>query len=188
MDTIGQRRSTRGTLFVLVLAGLVVVALYLFLTGSGQSVGRVSDEADGQNDPVVAARPPEVIVRPGVVSRQTPALVIQKTLGEIAANERKLGLALVPTRIVKVQLLDEGEFYELGNGGAMAPDDGPGWMVEVIGTFVEDARQPGSVLVGTRGYYRWDDAGSGGTSFVECWRGDVARVAEGVAACVGPPN
>jgi hypothetical protein len=95
---------------------------------------------------------------------------------------------LVPLRIVKVQLLREGEFYETEpEGGAMAPDDGPGWIVEVVGTIVEDGGEPNTVYVGVHGVYRWDDAGSEGSSFAECWRGDISRVAEAAASCSAPP-
>ena len=64
-------------------------------------------------------------------------------LAEIAASERTLGRALAPPRIIRIQLLRAGELYAMRrldgsnpDGGGMAPSDGPGWMVEAVGTFL----------------------------------------------------
>ena len=64
-------------------------------------------------------------------------------LEEIAANEGLLGRRLAEPRIVRIQLLRAGEIYWMrrldgtGDFGVRPPDDGPGWMVEAVGTFTD---------------------------------------------------
>ena len=81
-----------------------------------------------------------------------------KMLAEIAANEQQLGRVLAPARIIRIKRLREDERYELRHfdgsnpdGLAFSPSDGPGWMVEAVGTFIgEDA-------IGSHGFHLWDD-------------------------------
>jgi hypothetical protein len=121
---------------------------------------------------------PEVIVPPGVTSAQTADQVAKRMLDEIAANERKLGRALAPARIVKIQLLQMGEMLPLRHfdgtnpgGGAMGPSQGPGWMVEAVGTFLDFDRRNPEVLaaMGTHGFREYDDKGGDGLAFIACW-------------------
>ena len=120
---------------------------------------------------------PEINVPPGVVSSQTAQGVGQKMLAEIAANEQTLGRALASARIIRIQLLRAGEMIELPkldgsnpDGLGMAPNDGPGWIVEAVGTFIEVDDQTGLVLSrGMHGFRRWDDAGGEGMAFYPCW-------------------
>jgi len=118
-----------------------------------------------------------VIVPPGVTSTRTADQVARMMLDEIAANERTLGRALSPARIVRIQLLRPGERYEMRrldgqnpDGSAMSPDGGPGWMVEAVGTFIAVDDETGRLqLKGMHGFHRWDDAGGEGTGFYPCW-------------------
>ena len=96
---------------------------------------------------------------------------------EIAADERKLGRALAAPRIIRVQLLREDEPYELRHfdgtnpgGTAMSPDEGPGWMVEAVGTFIDQDEETGRIMAqGTHGFHLWDDAGGESWGFIPCW-------------------
>jgi hypothetical protein len=87
----------------------------------------------------------------------------QKMLEEIAASEQRLGRALAPARIVRIKWLGAGERYELrhfdgsNTNGAIG---GPGWMVEAVGTFIDDYSSPGQIdALGTHGFHLWDDTG-----------------------------
>jgi hypothetical protein len=118
-----------------------------------------------------------VVIPAGVVSTQTAEQVTRKMLDEITANERKLGYALAPARIVRIQLLRSGEMYPLRRfdgvnpgGAAIGPDGGPGWVVEAVGTFLYFDRQTSKLTSkGTHGFHAWDDAGGEAISFFSCW-------------------
>jgi hypothetical protein len=101
----------------------------------------------------------------------------EKMLAEITANEQKLGRALAPARIIRVQRLDEGELYELRHfdgsnpdGGGVSSSDGPGWVVEAVGTFIDENPGTGQIdALGTHGVHLWDDAGGESVEFIPCW-------------------
>jgi hypothetical protein len=85
---------------------------------------------------------PNTVIPADVRSSQTAAQVTQRMLDQIAANEKKLGRSLAPARIIRVQLLHQGEPYQFkrldGTDAAIeaSADNGPGWVVEAVGTFV----------------------------------------------------
>ena len=108
---------------------LVVVDSNITCPPSWQRVGPPTVPA-----PAVPTATPEVVIPAGVVSTQTAEQVTRKMLDEITANERKLGYALAPARIVRIQLLRSGEMYPLRRfdgvnpgGAAIGPDGGP-WL------------------------------------------------------------
>ena len=118
---------------------------------------------------------PEVIIPPGVISTQTADQVVQRTLAMIADNEQQLGRRLAEPRIVRVQLLRAGEVYPFrrldgtGDFGEVGPGaEGPGWMVESIGTFVELTRdlekKKGGFNFFSLSYSRNEPAGSSHTT------------------------
>lgn len=129
--------------------------------------------------PVQALLPqqgPQIIVPPGVVSSQTAQGVAQKMLDEITANEGKLGRPLAAPRIVRIQLLRAGELYEMRHfdgsnpdGSGMSPSNGPGWMVEAVGTFVGQDLTGQIISRGTHGFHLWDDDGGESAGFIPCW-------------------
>ena len=98
----------------------------------------------------------------------------EKMLAEIAAGEQKLGRVLAPARIVRVQWVAAGERYELrhfdgsSTNGAMG---GPGWVVEAVGTFIDDYSSPGRIdALGTHGFHMWSETGENeGGGFIPCW-------------------
>jgi hypothetical protein len=120
---------------------------------------------------------PQTVVPPGVQSSQTAAQVTQKMLAEIAASEKTLGRALAPARIMRIQLLRAGEMFELKHFDGtnpdqvgMSPDDGPGWMVEAVGTFIGVDPQTDQIdSLGTHGFHLWGDAGGESWGFIPCW-------------------
>lgn len=123
---------------------------------------------------------PEVIVPPGVISTQTADEVAKRVLDEIAANERKLGRALVPARIIKIQLLREGETFWTNRldgtnpnkmGLGLSPGDGAGWVVEAVGTFLSFERENPQALsaMGTHGFRLYADGGGAGFTYYPCW-------------------
>lgn len=121
---------------------------------------------------------PEVIVPPGVRSSQTADQVVQKTLEAIAADEAKLGRVLAPARIIRIRLLGKGETYFLKqldgddpSGMGLGPSEGPGWVVEAMGTFLYFDWRKGDRLedMGLHGIYAWDDSGGSGQAFYSCW-------------------
>ena len=128
-----------------------------------------------------AITPYEVVIPSGVVSVLTAQQVAQKTLDEIAANERKLGYALASARIVRVQFLQPGERYTLRRldgaaGGEVEmhqPEGQMSWAVEAEGTFLQVDPQTGLIdSKGMHGLMGWDDAVQGGRSyghFIPCW-------------------
>lgn len=101
----------------------------------------------------------------------------QAMLAEITSNEQKLGRALAPPRIIRIVRLDPGERYELKHldgsnpgGDAMGPSDGAGWMVEAVGTFVEEDPSTGRIeSLGSHGFHLWEDAGGESSGFIPCW-------------------
>jgi hypothetical protein len=118
---------------------------------------------------------PLVVIPAGISTSHTAAEMAQRMLDEIAANERKLGRSLAPPRIVKIQLLRAGEMFPLRHfdgtnpgGSAMSPNDGPGWMVEAVGTFVGDDRTGQIDSIGMHGFHLWGDAGGEGFGFIAC--------------------
>lgn len=134
---------------------------------------------------------PEVIVPPGVTSTRTADEVGRMMLAEIAANERTLGRPLAQPRIIRIQLLRAGEMYPMRrldgsnpDGGAMAPSDGPGWMVEAVGTFLGTDDDIGQVVSrGTHGFHLWDDAGGEAMGFFPCWAVDPMPPNEMEGSC-----
>jgi hypothetical protein len=101
----------------------------------------------------------------------------QAMLAEIAANEQKLGRALAPPRVVRIVRLDAGERYQLKrldgsnpDGSALGPTDGPGWVVEAVGTFIDEDPGTGRIdSLGTHGVHLWDDSGGESLGFIPCW-------------------
>ena len=128
-------------------------------------------------DGVPAIVRPPVVVPPGVVSSQTADQVAEKMLTEIEANERKLGRSLAQARIIRIQLLRNGELYEARHfdgsnphGVGMSPSGGPGWMVEAVGTFIGEDPSTGEIdSLGTHGFHLWNDDGGESTAFIPCW-------------------
>lgn len=103
----------------------------------------------------------------------------QKMLAEIAASEQMLGRVLAPARIVRIQWVGAGKRYELRHfdgsttNGAIG---GPGWMVEAVGTFIDDYSSPGQIdALGTNGFHMWSDDGDDeGFGFIPTlYEGDV---------------
>jgi hypothetical protein len=125
----------------------------------------------------IGSNNPRVVIPPGVTSTRTADEVRRFMLAEIAANERTLGRALAPARVIRIQLLRSGEIYETRHfdgtnpdGAGMSPSDGPGWMVEAIGTFVSTDDSTGAVVArGTHGFHLYDDAGGESWAFIPCW-------------------
>jgi hypothetical protein len=138
-----------------------------------------------------AERPPEIVIPAGVHSSQTAQQVMSRALHEIAANERALGYAIVPARIVRVQLLAPGESYPLdrfdgtnAHGGALGPSEGPGWAVEAVGTFIHISRTTGKLDgKGMHGFFEWDDAGGSGGGYIPCWNIPFVAVGELEGSC-----
>lgn len=126
-------------------------------------------------------RGPEVVIPPGVISSQNADQVAARMLAEIAASELKLGRAIVPARIIRIQLLREGERYQIRHldgtnpgGLAMSPDGGPGWIVEAVGTFV--VSDGGRITaISMHAFHRWDDAGGEGVALFPCWTDQPER-------------
>ena len=118
-----------------------------------------------------------VVIPPGIVSTQTADQVTRKMLDEIAANERRLGRVLAPARILRVQLLRNGEMYPTSrfdgtnpDGAALGPTDGPGWVVEAVGTFMYYDRNTGLLeSMSMHAFHEWDDAGGEGWIAHPCW-------------------
>jgi hypothetical protein len=97
----------------------------------------------------------------------------EKMLEEIAASEQRLGRVLAPARIVRIQWVGAGKRYELRHfdgsttNGAIG---GPGWMVEAVGTFIDDYSSPGQIdALGTHGFHLWSDTGAESFGFIPCW-------------------
>jgi hypothetical protein len=111
-------------------------------------------------------------------------------LDAIAANERMLGRALAPARLIRIRLLRDGESFELrrfdGTGAVYRgfASDGPGWAVEAVGTFIYGDGQIDSL--GTHGFTIWGDAGGEMISFFPCWSAAQPRPEEMEGEC-GPP-
>ncbi len=119
-------------------------------------------------------------------------------LDAIAADEKTLGRSLVPVRIIRVQLLREGEVYEFKhldgtNPGRMSdsPVGGPGWVVEAVGTFIGVEPRTGQIdVLGTHGFRLWGDAGGEDTGLIPCWtlHNPPAEQMEGVCHPPGAPG
>ena len=97
----------------------------------------------------------------------------QKMLEEITASEQMLGRVLAPARIIRIQWVGAGKRYELRHfdgsttNGAIG---GPGWMVEAVGTFIDDYSSPGQIdALGTHGFHLWSDTGDESFGFIPCW-------------------
>jgi hypothetical protein len=129
--------------------------------------------------PVVGPTPPDsVVVMPYFVgSKRTADDAAELMLAEIAANERMLGRAILPARIIRIQLLRKNEMYPqkhldgtFSRGGGIAPTGGPGWMVEAVGTWFAVDPQTGKLdSLGMHGWHLWDDAGGEGWGWLPCW-------------------
>jgi hypothetical protein len=152
------RRAMKG------LTRLIIVSLAaLFLIGC-QGV-----------DVKVPSASPQIVIPPGVPSKQTADQVAQKMLDEIAANEAQLGRALAPARIIKIQLLRVGEVYPIKHLDGTNPGDaslGPvgGWVVEAVGTFLRFDVHTGQISsLGIHGFNEWPEDGSEVLSFNPCW-------------------
>jgi hypothetical protein len=137
---------------------------------------------------------PNPVVPADVRSTHTAAEAAQKMLAEIAASEKKLGRSLAPARIIKIQLLHAGELYGLNHLDGtnpermgVSPTDGPGWVVEAVGTFV--GVDPGSGQIdalGTHGLHLWDDQGGESAGFIPCWTRLPVAAEEMEGVCAPP--
>ena len=82
---------------------------------------------------------------------------------------------LAPARIVRIQWVGAGERYELRHfdgSNTNGSIGGPGWMVEAVGTFIDDYSSPGQIdALGTHGFHLWSDPYTGEESFdfIACW-------------------
>jgi hypothetical protein len=98
-------------------------------------------------------------------------------LAEIAANERTLGRALAPARILRVRRLAAGETYWMDhldgtnpNRSGFSPVGGGGWAVEAMGTFLGRDPMTGQLdSRGMHGFYLWGDTGGQSSGFIPCW-------------------
>ena len=137
---------------------------------------------------------PETVVPPGVQSTHSAAEVSQRMLDAIAADEKTLGRSLAPARIIRVQLLRQGELYEFKrfdgtnpNGIGASPDGGPGWMVEAVGTFVATDPRTGRIdNFGTHGFHLWADQGGESAGFFPCWTAQNLRPEDMEGVCPPP--
>ncbi len=142
----------------------------------------LSFAACGQtDDPTTMSTPapmPVIVRPPGVVSTQTADEVAKKMLEAIAANERGVGRALAPPRLIRIQLLRPGEVYSMrhldGTGGPLelSPRGGaPGWVTEAVGTFIDAIGRDGGLptSIGTHGFRIWGDDGQGAYDWFTCW-------------------
>jgi hypothetical protein len=49
--------------------------------------------------------------------------------------------------------------------------DEAGWLVEAVGTFIDDYSNPGQIDgLGTHGFHLWEDTGEESFGFIPCWR------------------
>ena len=120
---------------------------------------------------------PVVVIPPGIESTQTAEQVTRRMLDLIQANERELGRVLAPARIIRVQLLAQGETYPTPkfdgtnpDGAALGTTDGPGWLVEATGTFTAYDRLTKELrLLSIHQYHLWEDAGGEGWVSIPCW-------------------
>ena len=196
LDTTPQRRASRwpawqfpSTTVVrrlgLASALVAVVALLAFnVVSTAPGVGADPSATPG---PTPSAAPslivpgqvvqPEVVIPPGVTSTQTAEEVAQKMLDVIAVNERAVGRALAPPRIIRIQLLKPGDVYYArrldGSSGVGLSwsRGGPSWAVEAVGTFIDPIGRDGGVAtsIGTHGVYVWGDGGSWTYDWFPCW-------------------
>jgi hypothetical protein len=135
----------------------------------------------------------EVVMPSGVRTTTTAAVVAQRTLESIAENERGLGHAIEPARIVRVRLLGPGEWFEprrldgtsAGAERRGSSDGGPAWFVEAIGTFYHVDKRTGQVdSRGYHGWFEWDENGEPGSSgYLECWNLPGARAGDREGSC-----
>ena len=168
---------TSAVRVAIALASALLLAA-LLLTGCGAPPGVGPMDPVGPTDD---SRPPEV--RFG-----------EEMLAEIMANEQKLGRVLAPARVIRVQRLGEGELYELRrfdgsnpDGGGVSPSDGPGWVVEAVGTFVDENPGTGQIdALGTHGVHLWGDAGGESVGFIPCWTRQPTPPDRMEGQCEGP--
>jgi len=121
---------------------------------------------------------PELIIPLGAPSRQSADEVAKQMLAFIAANERGLGRALTPPRIIRIQLLRPGEVYSMrhldGTGSLLELSPrgaAPAWVVEAVGTFMDPIGRDGGLAtsIGTHGFRMWGDDGRGAYDWFPCW-------------------
>jgi hypothetical protein len=175
---------------------LVVVALLSIALGAAMVAGafRIAEP------PIVFQPETEVIIPPGVISTQTADQVSNRMLGVIADNERAVGRALAPPRIIRIQLLRPGDAWSIvqldgtgSMGGGVDPEQhGPAWLVEAVGTFIDPIGRDGGLptSIGTHGYRIWGDNGRGSYDWFPCWVRTLdefnAGNMEGVCAAPAP--
>jgi len=199
VDTTRQRRATRWPTWAFprtidvrrlgVASALVAVASLVALNvvspspGPGVVPSRSPAPTSSAAASVVEASPvvypsPEVIIPPGVATTRTAEEVAQMMLAEIATNERAVGRALAPPRIIRIQLLGPRDIYYVrylsdGRIGLDAtPRRGaPSWVVDAVGTFIDPIGRDGGLAtsIGTHGYYMWGDDGLGAYEWFPCW-------------------
>jgi hypothetical protein len=122
---------------------------------------------------------PEVVIPPGLAPQQTAHEVADKMLAFIAANERGLGRALAPPRIIRVQLLRPGEAYPMNSldgtrslGTLSSRLNEPAWVAEAVGTFIDPIGRDGGLAtsIGTHGFRLWESSDDdGGYDWFPCW-------------------
>jgi hypothetical protein len=160
----------------LALAALLTIPV---LVGACESAGP-TDTSFGPTDtspgPTDVQSEPQVIIPADVRSTQTADEVAQRMLAIIARNEERLGRRLAQPRILHIQLLREGEVYWLHHldgtgppGHGLGPSEGPGWVVEAVGTMLPpDRGQTSFTKWGIHGWHLWEDAGGESYGFSPC--------------------
>ena len=146
---------------------VVAVAVCLLLTGCQGVTLEPASPSPG---------PPEIVIPPGAVSARSADQVARMTLDDIAAAEWRLGHALAPARIVRIQLLRPGDVYPGDRldgtnpqGQAFGTMGDPAWVVEVIGTFYSGDRTDRIAAKGTHGFSQFFDSGNKVVIFYACW-------------------
>ena len=121
----------------------------------------------------------EVIVPSDLRMTLKPADIERKALDFIREDEKTLGRALAPARILRIVALPPGSMYPATyrdgsnpGGGGFGSTDGPGWAVVAEGTFLGIDPTTGTIdSKGTYGYFGLDDTADGGYSriLIPCW-------------------
>jgi hypothetical protein len=135
----------------------------------------------------------EVVVPSDLRMSLKPAVIERMALDHIRDNEKTLGRALAPARILRIVALPAGATYPATrrdgtnpDRGGLGPSDGPGWAVVAEGTFVGIDHQAGKIVShGTYGYFGFGDIEDGGYSriFIPCWVATTPNPADLEGSC-----